>query len=601
MTRYESHLVEGADGNSFSGDFMYDMCIRNGTVVDGTGAEPAQVDVAISGDRIVAMGTDLGPAAHDIDATDRLVTPGWVDVHTHYDGQVTWDGRLDPSASHGVTTVVTGNCGVGFAPVRPGDEEWLVQLMEGVEDIPGAALSEGIAWGWESFPQYLDALEGRRWAMDVGTQLPHGALRAYVMGEAGARNEPATAEHRDEMARLTQEAIEAGALGFSTSRTLAHRARDGEPVPGTFADEDELFALGRAVAAGGGGLFEVAQGGLTMLDRGTTTEELGWIGRLAAETSQTVSFVVLQTDTDPDLWHQVLDTAHNLATAGSPLAAQIAARPFGMLIGLGTNHPFLKRPTYLSLAHLELGDRAAAMRRPEIREAILSETDAPVDPAQPFDGIGGFLQMMLHRLFPLGPACDYEPDPASAIAAVAEAEGKDPLAAAYDQMAAGDGSTMYLLPLFNYASSNHDAIREMLLHPLSVSSLGDAGAHCGMICDASIPTYLLSHWARDRQRGPKLDLSMLVRKQTLDTARLYGLNDRGQLAPGFKADLNVIDFGRIGLEQPRLVQDLPAGGRRLVQNAVGYDATVVSGTVVSAHGVDTGARPGRLIRGRTAA
>lgn len=576
---------------------MYDIIIKGGLVVDGTGAAPRQCDIAVSGGKIVEMRPGLtGEAAETIDANGRIVTPGWVDVHTHYDGQVTWDSRLDPSAGHGVTTIVTGNCGVGFAPVRPGSEDWLVQLMEGVEDIPGAALSEGIQWGWETFPEYLDALDSRHYAMDVGTQIPHGSLRGYVMGERGAKNEPANADEIALMARHVKAAIEAGALGFSTSRTLAHRARDGEPVPGTFAEEDELFAIGRAIRDGGGGMFEVAQAGLTMLDRGSTAEELDWIARLAADTENPVSYMVLQTDTDPDLWAQAMDRTTELTADGLPLWVQVAARPFGMLIGLATNHPFLKRPSYEALAGLPLEERAERMRTAAVRDAILGEADGALDPNLPFDGLGPFLQIMLDRMFPMGDVPDYEPEPDTSIGLRASANGLDKLAHAYEMMTVGDGSEMFLLPLFNYTNNDHEAIREMLLHPRSVSSLGDAGAHCGMICDASIPTYLLTHWARDRRRGATLPIEFLVKKQTADTAALYGMHDRGVLAVGKKADINVIDFDNLRLHSPHLAHDLPAGGRRLLQSASGYEATICSGVAVTRKDTDTGARPGRLIR-----
>lgn len=582
---------------------MFDTIIRGGTIVDGTGSPSFVGDIAVTDGKIVEIADHIdGAASRVIDATGKLVTPGWVDVHTHYDGQVTWDTRLDPSAGHGVTTVVTGNCGVGFAPVQPGQEDWLVQLMEGVEDIPGAALSEGISWGWESFPEYLDNLESRHFAMDVGTQLAHGPLRGYVMGERGARNEPASPEEIARMADLVKDAIAAGALGFSTSRTLAHRARDGEPVPGTFAEPDELFALGHAVADGGGGTFEVAQGGLTMLDRGSTTDELGWMAQLSAEAKIPVSYIVLQTDTDPQLWSQVLDEADRLTTElGAELYAQIAARPFGMLIGLSTNHPFMKRPSYQPLAELDLAERARRMADPAVRAAILSEEDLPADPAQPFDGIAGFLAIMVDKLFPLDDNPNYEPLADTSIGNVARAAGLDPIEHCYDLMVADDGAPFFLLPLFNYADGNHDAMFDMLNRPNTISGLGDAGAHCGMICDASIPTYLLTHWVRDRDRGPRLPIELVVHKQTAETAALYGLGDRGELRPGLRADINIIDFDNLRLRPPELIHDLPAGGRRLIQRADGYVATFVAGELVSENGIDTGARPGRLIRGRVAA
>lgn len=584
---------------------MFDLVITHATLIDGTGAERRQADVAVRDGRIAAVvdvdANGSGPdweAASTIDARGSIVTPGWVDVHTHYDGQVSWDDRLDPSAGHGVTTVVTGNCGVGFAPVRPGSEDWLVQLMEGVEDIPGAALSEGIAWGWEHFGEYLDAIGSRHYAMDVATQIAHGPVRGYVMGERGASNEPATEDDIAAMARIVREAVEAGAVGFSTSRTLGHVARDGRPVPGTFAEPAELFGIADAMAATGRRVvFEAAQGGLTMLDRGSTVDELGWMSEVARRTGLPVSYILLQTDATPDHWREVLAAADSADAGDGSLWAQIAARPFGMLISLGTNHPFLKRPSYVEVANLPVAERAAAMSDPARRARILAEDDLPPDPSIAFDGIGGFLAAVLDKLFPLGDTPDYEPTPDRAVTALAEAAGEDPLAFVYDRLVGGDGDAMFLLPLFNYSHGDHEAIREMLTAPGTISGLGDAGAHCGMICDASIPTYLLTHWARDRTRGLRLRLEDLVRKQTLDTASLYGLTDRGVVAVGKRADLNVIDLDGLALRAPRIVYDLPAGGRRIVQDAVGYRSTIVAGQVVTANGVDTGARPGRLVRG----
>jgi N-acyl-D-aspartate/D-glutamate deacylase len=569
---------------------VYDVKITGGTVVDGTGADRFRADVGIKDGRIVAVRPGLdGDAVETIDATGHVVAPGFVDIHTHYDGQVSWDSLLEPSSGHGVTTVVSGNCGVGFAPVRPGREQWLIGLMEGVEDIPGTALSEGITWGWESYPDYLDALDGRQFAVDVGSQVAHGPIRAYAMGERGARNEAATPDDIAAMSRLVREAVEAGALGFSTSRTLAHRAIDGEPVPGTFAAEEELFALGRAMAAGGQAVFELAPQGTAGEDIVAPKKELEWMRRLSAEIDRPVSFALIQVDADPTLWREMLDISAAAHEAGARLYPQIAARPFGMMLGFPGHHAFTHRPTYRRTP-----DRVAD---PAVKAAILAEPDLPIDPSRPFDGMFAFVQYSLHRIYALGDPPDYEPTPEATVAAIAEQRGEDPLSVLYDLMLADDANAMLMLPLFNYADGNHDAIREMMTHPAGVLGLSEGGAHCGMICDASYPTFLLTHWARDRSRGPRLPLEYVISKQTRDTAELFGLTDRGTLEVGKKADVNVIDFDALTLHPARMVHDLPAGGRRLVQHASGYAATLVSGVVTRRHGVDTGARPGRLVRG----
>jgi len=584
---------------------MFDLKITGGTVVDGTGADRYRADVGIKDGRIVEVrrrdgdGPGLeGEAATTVDATGRVVTPGFVDVHTHYDGQVSWDETLEPSSLHGVTTVVSGNCGVGFAPVRPGSEQWLIELMEGVEDIPGTALAEGITWQWESFPQYLDAIEKRHLAVDFGTQVAHGAVRGYAMGERGARNEDATDDDIAAMARIVQEAVEAGALGFSTSRTEGHRAIDGEPVPGTYAAERELFGLGRAMAAGGQAVFELAPAGAVGEDDAAAMRELDWMTRLAAETQRPVSFTMIQTQSAPDLWRKQLDLAGDAVANGIPVYAQFAARPFGMLFGFPGYHAFDHRPTFQKLkAELDREELAARLADPDVRATILSEADLPPDPAKQFDAMFAMIQHGLRNLYAIGNPPDYEPTSDRTVAAIAQARGADPLATLYDLMLEDDAGAMLMMPFFNYAEGNHDAIYDMISHPAAVSGLSDGGAHCGLICDASYPTYLLTHWARDRHRGPRFSLEHMVRKQTLDTATLFGLSDRGVIEVGKKADFNVIDMDALMLETPRMVYDLPAGGRRLVQGARGYDATVVSGVVTRRHGADTGARPGRLIRG----
>ena len=580
---------------------MFDIIIRGGTIVDGTGATPVVADIAITDGKIAEVApVVVGEAREEIAANGLLVTPGFIDIHTHYDGQVSWDTLLEPSSAHGVTTVVVGNCGVGFAPVRPGKEEWLVQLMEGVEDIPGTALHEGINWEWETFPEYLDAIDKRRYAVDVAAYVPHGAVRGYVMGERGARNEDATAEDVAEMARIVREAREAGAVGFSTSRTMGHRAKDGQPVPGTFASSDELNALADALVAGGGGIFEVApevlpDGG----DQPTMgmTEELEWMGDLALRTNLKVTFLLLQYMTMPNAWKQALDHSHEVMTKGGYLRPQVAARPFGMMVNWAGYHPFMKRPTFIELSStLDLDDLRRELARDDIKQKILNEQDEPVDPSIQFDGLGPRLGMIPHLIYAMGDGVDYEPTPDMSVKALASQHGVTTDEMAYDLLNQNNGCASLMFPTLNYVEENHDVIYEMLTHPAAINGLSDGGAHVRMICDASIPTYLLTHWARDRARGPKLPLAEAVRLQTTATADVLGLSDRGRIAPGLRADINIIDFDTLELHAPRAVNDLPAGGRRLVQSASGYVATIVNGIVTRRDGADTGERPGRLVR-----
>ena len=469
--------------------------------------------------------------------------------------------------------------------------------MEGVEDIPGAALSEGIEWDWETFPEYLDALDQRKWSVDVGTQIPHGSVRAYVMGERGARNEDASPPEIEAMAEIVQEAVEAGALGVSTSRTIGHRAMDGEPVPGTFAAEDELFALGRALRDGGGGVFELAPAGAAGLDLVAPMREVDWMRRLSAETGQPVTFAMLQVPGAPDLWKEQMAASLAATAEGARLYPQVAGRPFGVLVGFQTAHPFMLRPTYQALAHLPIEERVAELQRPEVRAAILSEENAERQ-GSVHEGVAMLVAGMLHNLYVLGDPPNYEPTRERSVGAIAEVNGVSAEEVAYDAFLAEDGKALLMAPLYNYVDSNHDVIREQLTHPQAVVGLGDGGAHCGLICDASLPTTMISHWTRDRHRGEQLPLEWVVRKQTKDTAELFGMCDRGTIEVGRRGDINIIDHDKINLRTPELVHDLPAGGRRLIQKAEGYVATIVAGEITRKQGEDTGARPGRLVRGR---
>jgi N-acyl-D-aspartate/D-glutamate deacylase len=579
---------------------MYDVVIRGGEVVDGTGGPIIRADVAVRAGRIVAVepAIDATESTETIDATGCIVTPGFVDPHTHYDGQATWDDVLEPSTPHGVTTVVTGNCGVGFAPVRPGREGWLIELMEGVEDIPGAALHEGMTWGWESFPEYLDCLRDRKWAVDVAVQLPHGPLRGYVMGDRGAKNEKANADDIAEMSRLAREAMEAGAFGFTTSRTLGHTSLDGTPVPGTFADDDELFAIAQAVRDGGGRIFEIAMAGISPGDDPSiVATELDWIGAMAAATGLTTTFIVLQHTQDPQRWRTEMNAAAGWRERGANVVPLVAGRPFGVILGWEVRHPFRLRPSYEALDHLPRADRVVELRRAEVRDAILAEQPLTEDPVQTFTQ-AALIGLLPYCYVLAGDEPDYEQPATESLLAIAEREGTSVEAVAYDALAAGDGTTMLLLPLFNYADANHDALYEQMQDPSAILGLADGGAHCGAICDASMPTYVLTHWVRDRVRGPRLALEDAIRRLTSQPADLYGLDDRGRVATGLRADLNVIDLEHLHMHAPRAVADLPAGGTRLLQDASGYRATLVNGEITRRNDTDTGVRPGRLLRNR---
>ena len=569
---------------------QFDLVIRGGTVIDGSGGPRREADVGIRGGTIVAVEPGLPRGAEEIDARGKLVTPGFVDVHTHYDAQVTWDPQVTPSSWHGVTTVVMGNCGVGFAPAQPDRHEWLIGLMEGVEDIPGSAMTEGMVWEWESFPEYLDAIDSKPRAIDICAQVPHGALRAYVMGRRGAKHEAATSEDLAAMAAIVREGVEAGALGFSTSRTPIHKGIDGEFVPGTFADERELWALGEAVVAGGGGMFQMTGHHVDM------AEEFPWMRRLAAELGCSVSFNLLQTDQKPQLWQQMLELLDGVEADDVPIWAQVAGRPNGILMTwAGTAVPFMPYPAYMPLHHLPFAERLGKLRDPELRAKVIAQTPFS------FGEFEDFIISSFHKMYRLGDPPNYEPDPSQAATAIAARTGSSPQAVVWDWLMENDGRGIVYFPIFGYADENLDTVRTLLQHPRTRLGLGDGGAHCGAICDASIQTFMLTHWGRDRSRGAKLGLEELVKTMAADTASFYGLEDRGRLAPGYRADINVIDFDALKLHAPQMVYDLPADGRRFIQRAEGYAYTLVAGEVIRAGGEPTGKLPGRLVRGRQSA
>ena len=564
---------------------MHDLVIRNGTVVDGSGGPARHVDIAIDGERITAVGVVDQPGRREIDATGMLVTPGFVDIHTHYDGQATWDPEMTPSSWHGVTTVVMGNCGVGFAPADPSKRDWLIQLMEGVEDIPGTALVEGMSWNWETFPQYLDELDRTPRVMDVSALVPHGAVRAYVMGDRGGQNAEATPDEIEAMAKVVREAVEAGAVGFSTTRTLLHRAKDGELAAGTTASADELIGIGMALGEAGTGVFEIAS------DMFDADGEFAWMRTIARETGRPVTFGCLQDDLRPEHWQRLLQLADEATAEGARIVPQVAGKPASVLFGWTSSaHPFMFHETWQSLAGLSADERLARLRDPDVRAAMVEERPQ-------LSGMAAFLTSAFHKMFPLGDPPEYEPAPESSVQAVAAREGRPPQEVIYDLMMANDGRGLLYVPLLGYAHGDFGALHDMLVHPGTVLGLGDGGAHCGLLCDASLPTYMLSHWARDRSRGDRLGLEQAVHMQTRKTAALYGFDDRGLLAPGYLADVNVIDYEELALDPPEMVYDLPAGGRRLIQRARGYLATVKRGVVVREDDEATGERPGRLLRG----
>jgi N-acyl-D-aspartate/D-glutamate deacylase len=569
---------------------MHDIVIRGGSILDGTGSDAFTGDIAIDGGKITAVGGKAGVAKREYDANGLLVTPGWVDVHTHYDGQATWDPVLAPSSWHGVTTILFGNCGVGFAPVRKEHREGLIDLMEAIEDIPGTALAEGLKWDWESFPEYLDALDRMPRTIDISAQIPHHPLRVFVMGERGINREAATAEDIAEMRRLTEESLRAGAFGFTTSRTYSHKTNDGQLVPGHFAEERELYGIGQAMATVGGGAFGMNS------DFVDEEAEFAWMTRLSKETGRPIWFLLTDRTKDPARWKRLMEGVHKARAQGANITAQVAGRPVGVIQGIaGSYNPFSIRPSYLPLDQLSPKERIERMRDPELRRQLLAEEPTERQLAR----LSQARQAMIGRwdkLFVMsGATPDYEPSPEKSIAAIAAKGNRSPQEVAYDYLTESLDNFLFL-PVVNYAQGDYEMVREMITDPGTLLGLSDGGAHCGAIVDASMPSFMLTHWGRDRTRGPGLPLPHLVKMQTSETADFFGFRDRGRLAPGLRADVNLIDFDNLRLHQPEVVHDLPAGGRRLVQRADGYRATLVGGTPVFENGDETGARPGRLVR-----
>ena len=568
---------------------MHDIVIRGGSIVDGTGKSRFTGDVGISGDQISEVGGKLGPGRREMDASGLLVAPGWVDVHTHYDGQAMWDPMLSPSCWHGVTTTMFGNCGVGFAPVRAEHRGALMDLMEGVEEIPGVVLSDGLTWEWESFPDFLDALERRPHAIDIAAQIAHLPLRVYVMGDRAVRFEQARPDDIAQMRRLTVEALRAGAFGFTTSRTDSHKTTTGDMVPSRYAGSEELVGIGSA-------LGEVAAGAFGMnSDFDDEAAELAWMTKLAKSTGRPVWFLLTDRYDDPERWRRLLNAVHAARAQGANLTAQIAGRPIGVMLGIGTAlNPFTVRPSYREIMGLPIPEQLKRLRDPALRRRILDEKPSQEEVSK----LAQFRQLITTRwdkFFIMGDPPDYEPADEMSVATIAAREGRTPDEVAYDYLTGAENRYLFF-PVVNYVSGDHEAIREMLVDSGTLLGLSDGGAHCASIVDAGVPTYMLMHWGRDRQRGPRLPLELLVKRQTSETAQFFGLHDRGRLMPGMRADINLINFEGLRLYQPQLVNDLPAGGRRFVQRVDGYEATLVAGTPTFERGEHTGAMPGHLVR-----
>ena len=565
----------------------YDCVIRGGTIADGLGGDLFEGDVAISGGKIVALGRFDGTGAEEIDASGRFVTPGFVDVHTHYDGQSIWGTELSPSSSHGVTTVVMGNCGVGFAPCRTDDHDLLINVMEGVEDIPGVVMSEGLPWDWETFPEYLDRVEAGQRDIDVAAYLPHSPLRVYVMGERGANHEPATKKDLSKMRQLAREAVEAGALGFATSRLSIHKTADGGSIPSFETDIQELSEICSGLSDAGSGTFQIVLDAFQGWDK-----EYRVIEEVVAASGRPATFTLASGNDGPPRWRSVLDMIEATNSNGRQVTAQVMPRPIGLIAGLElTVHPFVLCPSWAKIAGLPVAEQVAAMREPDMREALLSEEFGE---GHPFNQLARNWEW----LFPLDDPPDYAPPKSMSMADQARAKGCTPQKIAYDRIIETEGKGFFLAALGNYEGASLESAHTMLSHPHCIPALGDGGAHYGAICDASYSTYLLSEFVTGRNReGLSFDFAQAIHMLTAKAARAVGLNDRGTLAVGAKADINVIDLDRLRLHQPEIVCDLPAGGRRLTQRATGYDATIVSGEIIRRHDQPTGALPGKLVRG----
>jgi N-acyl-D-amino-acid deacylase len=568
---------------------MHDTVIRGGTIIDGTGKPGFTGDVAIDGDRIAQVGGKAGPGRREIDAGGLIVTPGWVDAHTHYDGQATWDPVLAPSSWHGVTTILFGNCGVGFAPVRRSHHNELIGLMEAVEEIPGIALAEGLRWNWESFPEYLDALDAMKRTIDIGAQVPHHPLRVFVMGQRAIDLEAATADDIAAMRKLTAEGLRAGAFGFTTSRTNSHKTLTGGMVPSRYSEIDELLGIGRALGDVGHGAFGMNS------DFDIEETELAWMTQLGKETGRPVWFLLTDRPTDDQRWRRLMEGVRKARAEGAMVTAQVPGRPVGVMLGADTAlNPFSIRPSYQRLLKLPIAERMQRLRDPAVRAEVLADT-----PSEELLGrLSQFRQHIIrrwHRMFKLGNPPNYEPAEEDSIAAIAQREGRTPDEVAYDYIAEDPANLIYF-PVTGYNVANLDVARSMLTDEATVLGLSDGGAHCSSILDAGVPTWMLTHWVRDRTRGPRLPLEFVVKRQTSETANFFGLTDRGTLAVGKKADVNIIDLDHLRVEKPEVVYDLPAGGRRLVQQVDGYRATFVSGVPVFENGAHTGALPGKLVR-----
>ncbi len=572
----------------------HDLVIRNGVVVDGTGARRFGADVAIDGGLITAVGTVGALGRREIDADGQIVSPGWVDIHTHYDGQATWDPDLAPSSTHGVTSIVMGNCGVGFAPARPDRHDWLISLLEGVEDIPGTALAEGMTWGWESFPEYLDTLDQMAWTLDVGTQIPHAALRTYVMGSDGADNTVAANHDQIEaMSQLCEQAIAAGALGFTTSRSWVHRTSEGTQIGTLKAGADELLGIAAALQRAGTGVIQLISDAYQSTDDDLVASELAMLEAIALHVRRPMSFTVQQSDESPNRWRELLAAIGQWRSAGADVSAQTAVRPIGVVAGLpSTVNPLRCSRTYKSLGALPLAERAARMQDPALREKILAEHGS-FEPSS----FSALLHSGYDRMYPMAEFPDYEPSPEDSLAGLAARERRQANEVMYDCFTANDGGNLVYVPFMNYDGGSLDDVAEMIASPLTLSGLSDAGAHCNTLSDGTMPTTAISHWTRDRSRGKTFELEHMVHRQTQATAAHVGFDDRGVVAPGYLADLNIFDHDTINAHAPELVQDLPAGGTRLLQRSTGYAATIKRGVTTVENGELTGEHPGSLIRG----